>query len=306
MTGIPLSPFLPPTHANGSLYICLKRAHPFHCRPTLSLRRLITDFSADQPRRALEWNSDGLHAQRAFFAQDFDLREGAHQDACVVDALNGGLYFVAVVRNPPLRDVDDESMSQVHNSESAGHAYGIGVCQLPSVASQQLGQMAVEQHHADLFFDYPQHDASGSSERISAHISACLVPHPSLPLVFAFSPTKIIVIYPHSEESNASVHLHLPAAAAPSAGGIWGLTGSLKNLVGSLTKSGSRCIHMTVFQAQTAFCPCMPVCDHLSLCVISFAAPLSCLLRASMTTAIFLYLPTALCRYPVLIPKVET
>jgi hypothetical protein len=63
-------------------------------------------------------------------------------------------------------------------------------------------------------------------------LSYCLLPHPSLPAFFAFTPTKVIIVHPNPDATFPSIGVQQVSAAYSSLGGIWGLTNTLKALVG--------------------------------------------------------------------------
>lgn len=122
---------------------------------------------------------------------------GDSPEACIIEtgAPDGGLHFFARVvnENDPHAEIDGED----HRT------YGIAHCLLNRASGQ---------HQAI------QHLAFESNISVAPH----LLPHPSRPLIFAFTPAKIIVIYSCQTVETpcafACIDLHVPAVSAPSPG----------------------------------------------------------------------------------------
>jgi hypothetical protein len=188
------------------------------CTLTSIFRSLTFDSNLNQ--HALEWKGNDY---RPFVFPDRTLPlpelhgNAPRVDACVVDMNDGGMFFAAT--RPRSRDSinydAEDAIGQVQDEENDRTQYEIVMLQLPSSPSQPQPMPFV---------------APGlNNEPISRH----LLPHPSLPLLFAFTPSKILVLRPGIDASSTSVHLthaFLPAAALPSPSRLWGLTSSLKTL----------------------------------------------------------------------------
>jgi hypothetical protein len=162
------------------------------------IRSLIRNVDSNPPY-VLEWS-------------DWDGRQccgltnlhGDCSEACVIEtgAPDGGLNFFARVVNES--DPHDQNDGGDHRS------YGIVHCPLNRASGQHL--------NPHLETKAVQHINFGSDISIAPH----LLPHPSCPLLFAFSPMKIIVIYSLSSVENPCAYrcidLHAPAVSAPSPG----------------------------------------------------------------------------------------
>jgi hypothetical protein len=144
-----------------------------------------------------------------------------NEDACVVDLPDGGVHFFATVEHT-------ESCAHLNEEQPACRSYRIvQVRCLPSpISSNQLNVEPACSHNLD--------------------VAASLVPHPSLPLLFAFTPTNIVCLLSPVDVDPASpcavrlIDVNLSAAPPPSSGGIWGLAVSVKALVGFSGNRSSR------------------------------------------------------------------
>jgi hypothetical protein len=156
------------------------------------IRSLIHNIDSNPPYR-LEWSDwDGPR-----YCGLTNLH-GDSPEACVIEtgAPDGGLHFFARVVN--------ESDPHAENDGGDHRSYGIAHCLLSRASGQ---------HQAI------QHVAFESNISVAPH----LLPHPSRPLIFAFTPTKIIVMYSCQNVENpcafTCIDLHAPAVSAPSPGG---------------------------------------------------------------------------------------
>ena len=150
---------------------------------------------------------------------------------------DGGMFFAAT--RPRSResynfDADDASLQVQDEANDGTECYEIVVLQLPSSPTQ------------------PQPMPFVAPGLINEAISRHLLPHPSLPLLFAFTPSKILLLHLGTAASSTSVHpIHafLPAPALPSTSRLWGLTSSLKTLFAG---SGSvRLAHAAMYRVET-------------------------------------------------------
>jgi hypothetical protein len=188
-------------------------------RNVTSIFRSLT-FDSNLNQHALEWKGND-YQPFVFPASTLPLHalhgDAPRVDACVIDMDDGGMFFAATrPRSRESVNYDaDEAFGQVQDEEDDLAHYEIVMLQLPTSPSQPQPMPFV---------------APGlNNEAIARH----LLPHPSLPLLFAFTPSQILVLHPGIDASSTSVHLipaFLPAAALPPPSRLWGLTTSLKTL----------------------------------------------------------------------------
>jgi hypothetical protein len=191
----------------------------------IPFRSLIEDSGSI----VLEWTSwndrhrVGLHS---YLAPDDS------EDACVIDMPGGGVHFFATVED----------------TSSGGHLEG----EQRSLRSYRIYEMKCPPS--------PISSVQPNLEPTCIHdleAAPYLVTHPSLPLLFAFTPKKIVVIFFHGNADPANpfavqqIDVNLPVAPPPSSGGLWGLAVSVKALVGF---SGSRSAIPTLCARASKHC----------------------------------------------------
>ena len=279
----------PPVPSYSSTITSIAHAHvypmlfifiPFSSSYLMLVLRSLIEFAPESI--ILQWTASNVPQLRAGIRNYSP--PSNDESVCVVDTPQGDLHFFAVSR---------QTSNHEHGDIAGGdnNSYEIVQC----LISQHMAGASINDH-----LPYPEPHFYLDLEPVNLvavdgfqSLSPVILPHPSSPLLFAFTPSKIIIIhsiYHHPDTQSAapyassSIDLHVPPASASKPGGIWGLAASVKELVSNRLSKPPPPELSPVFDGSLTAAHCIRKVDssnlsldflHLTLVTCSPTAPSS-------------------------------